>query len=235
MNLSREWTMQRHAVRAAAVVALLLVAVAPRPGAALRVLHESAATDPGAPVVAGVTLLAWVLALWLSTAVAVSAAGTLPGVVGRCCAAVARRVTPAAVRRATEIALGVSLAAAVSPAGASFAASGPTIAHPAGAATTSAAGDTGGGAGATTAVTLDWPVPAPGATGPGAGPDPVVVRPGDCLWAIARTGLQAEGSAAPTVPEIARAWPRWWAANRAVLGNDPGLVRPEMHLTPPPV
>jgi hypothetical protein len=33
--------------------------------------------------------------------------------------------------------------------------------------------------------------------------------------------------------DIAAAWPRWYAANRAVIGPDPGLIRPGQELMPP--
>jgi nucleoid-associated protein YgaU len=42
------------------------------------------------------------------------------------------------------------------------------------------------------------------------------------LWRIAQTAL-GPGS---TPAEVARAWPLWWAANRAVVGTDPDLIRP---------
>ena len=59
--------------------------------------------------------------------------------------------------------------------------------------------------------------------------DEVVVRRGDTLWAIAARHLGADASAA----DVAREWPRWHAANRAVIGDDPDLVRPGMRLVPP--
>lgn len=58
----------------------------------------------------------------------------------------------------------------------------------------------------------------------------VVVRRGDTLWSIAARAL---GPAA-TDEQIARAWPRWWAANHRVIGDDPDLIRPGQRLTPPP-
>ena len=61
------------------------------------------------------------------------------------------------------------------------------------------------------------------------GASPVVVRRGDSLWSIAAARLGAEATDA----EIARAWPRWHATNRALLGDDPHALRPGMQLTPP--
>lgn len=59
--------------------------------------------------------------------------------------------------------------------------------------------------------------------------DTVTVRRGDSLWSIAARHLAAGASDA----EVARAWPRWFAANRAVIGEDPDLIRPGMQLVPP--
>jgi hypothetical protein len=48
-------------------------------------------------------------------------------------------------------------------------------------------------------------------------PGAVVVAPGDTLWGIG-----------------GRAWPRWYAANRATIGRDPDLILPGQRLAPPP-
>jgi len=81
-------------------------------------------------------------------------------------------------------------------------------------------------------------LPADGATGV---PEPakatapaaasaITVEPGDCLWHIA-AGYLGDGS---TDVEVDRAWRRWYAANRAVVGPDPGLIHPGQRLVPPP-
>ncbi len=49
-----------------------------------------------------------------------------------------------------------------------------------------------------------------------------VVRRGDALWDIAARHLGSDATAA----DIARAWPRWYATNRAVIGADPSVIRP---------
>lgn len=57
----------------------------------------------------------------------------------------------------------------------------------------------------------------------------VVVRPGDTLWAIARAGLPADaddGEVAVRVREIHQ-------SNRAVIGTDPDLIRPDQRLRMP--
>ncbi len=95
--------------------------------------------------------------------------------------------------------------------------------------------------------TLGWTpsIPAPSAPAPGptpdvavvstpprdgeAVPDEVVVRRGDSLWAIAGRVLGPAASDA----EIAATWPRWFDANRAVIGPDPDVIRPGTVLHPP--
>ncbi|MFZ1287171.1 MAG: LysM peptidoglycan-binding domain-containing protein [Candidatus Phosphoribacter sp.] len=65
--------------------------------------------------------------------------------------------------------------------------------------------------------------------GPGT-PEPAhVVRRGDTLWDIAAAHL---GSGA-TRAAIAEAWPRWYAANRTVIGPDPGHIEPGQRLISP--
>jgi nucleoid-associated protein YgaU len=57
----------------------------------------------------------------------------------------------------------------------------------------------------------------------------VRVRPGDSLWLI--TAHRLGPAADPTT--IAATWPRWYAANRAVIGPDPNLILPGQELTSP--
>lgn len=64
---------------------------------------------------------------------------------------------------------------------------------------------------------------------PGAVVTSVTVRPGDSLWRITAAHLPADASDA----EIAAAWPRWYEANRAVIGADPGLIYPGQVLQTP--
>lgn len=60
--------------------------------------------------------------------------------------------------------------------------------------------------------------------------DLVPVRRGDSLWSIAARHL----GPGVTDAEIAWEWPRWYAANRAVIGDDPDLLTPGQLLRPPP-
>jgi nucleoid-associated protein YgaU len=55
-----------------------------------------------------------------------------------------------------------------------------------------------------------------------AAPRPYVVKRGESLWTIA-AWYYGNGAA----------WPRIWAANRAVIGPDPNMLRPGEHLTFP--
>ncbi|HEY3715792.1 MAG TPA: hypothetical protein VGL39_14800 [Jatrophihabitantaceae bacterium] len=58
----------------------------------------------------------------------------------------------------------------------------------------------------------------------------VRVEPGDSLWLIAAQRLGAN----PSEAQIAAAWPRWYAANKPVIGDDPSLIQPGQLLHAPP-
>jgi nucleoid-associated protein YgaU len=57
----------------------------------------------------------------------------------------------------------------------------------------------------------------------------VVVHRGDSLWTIAARHLGPDATDA----DIAAEWPRWHAANRDTVGDDPDLILPGMILHPP--
>lgn len=59
--------------------------------------------------------------------------------------------------------------------------------------------------------------------------DVVTVHRGDTLWAVAARHLGPDASDA----QVAREWPRWYAANRDVIGDDPDLLVPGQQLRPP--
>jgi nucleoid-associated protein YgaU len=67
------------------------------------------------------------------------------------------------------------------------------------------------------------------AEGAGTGPGPVTVLAGDTLWDIAATAM---GPGASDM-DIAMQWPRWYEANRAVIGQDPDVLLPGQILQPP--
>lgn len=72
--------------------------------------------------------------------------------------------------------------------------------------------------------------PAPSRPGvPTPSADRVRVRVGDSLWLIAARRLGPTVTAAQT----AAAWPRWYAANREVIGAEPDLIFPGQLLTAP--
>lgn len=58
----------------------------------------------------------------------------------------------------------------------------------------------------------------------------VAVKAGDSLWSIAASHL---GPFATDV-EVADSWPKWYAANTSVIGNDPAVLLPGQVLQPPP-
>lgn len=75
-----------------------------------------------------------------------------------------------------------------------------------------------------TTTTRTTPTPTPAAHA-----HVVVVRAGDTLWDIAARHLPP----GHTDAEVARSWPRWYAANRSVIGPDAGQIRPGQQLLAP--
>lgn len=69
----------------------------------------------------------------------------------------------------------------------------------------------------------------PGWEGNGTAGTEVVVQKGDSLWSIVATTL---GPYATDV-EVALAWPQWYRANRAVIGEDPNHILPGQILHAP--
>jgi nucleoid-associated protein YgaU len=57
----------------------------------------------------------------------------------------------------------------------------------------------------------------------------VVIRPGDTLWAIAAAHLPGT----PGDAAIAAAWPVWFGANAAAIGDNPDLIHPGTRLSVP--
>jgi len=64
---------------------------------------------------------------------------------------------------------------------------------------------------------------------PRPGPAPVVVLRGDSLWSIAARHLGPDATDA----EVATEWPRWYAANRGLIGDDPDVLLPGQVLRSP--
>lgn len=248
---------------------------------------------------AGGTCGAWLLLTWLAASFAIAVLATVPGAIGRGCAAYADRAVPAVLRRLALAVVGAAVVmgpvvtvvgdaaarvtttapAAVTDMGAAVESSdgarpatsvagGPpnapaTLVDRPGVVRPGAATEAGSAADGTAAwdqagtvawdtVVVDRPgtsrwipprPPAPPRQQAGDGVrlvtstphpqhavrDEVVVRAGDTLWQIAACHLGPDATAA----EVATEWPRWYAANRTLLGADPSLIRPGQVLRPP--
>ncbi len=101
----------RGAALGALMAAAVLPAVAPRPSTLLaRLADAGQATDPTAPLVALLTLLAWACAAHLLLIALLTLGARLPGTVGRHLDAAARHVAPVALRRLVAVALGLGVA-----------------------------------------------------------------------------------------------------------------------------
>ena len=206
-----------------------------------------AAVGPDRATVEIAAAALWLVAAWLAVGLLASCVARLPGAVGRCAHAVAAAVLPRAVYRLAAGAAGLGVVLAPGLANAS---APPSTAHSGFAAavalSAAPAWPTDGAA-----HPPAWPTSASAAPVPRtparAAPAPekptrahsagteqsasptVVVQPGDSLWRIAAAHLPAS---APT-QRVAAAWPRWYAANRRVIGDDPGHITPGQLLAAP--
>lgn len=178
------------------------------------------------PALAAASTACWLAFCWLVLALAASAGAALPGRCGKLADQVAAVTVPATARRLLAVTLGLTVVAG-STAAPAFADVLPQQ-RP-----------------APSTLDLDWPVagepsaprPAqaarkPSATGADDGSSerrPVVVRRGDSLWTIAQRHVPPGATAA----QIAAEWPRWYSANRPVVGADPNLLLPGQRLVPP--
>lgn len=175
-------------------------------------------------------LVCWALVGWVALVLAVTALGALPGAVGGLAFEASAWLTPVAWGRAARLVLGLAVAAGPAAVG--------SVANAAPAATTVASTVNSSG---TDALYL----PAVGRPGWSESTSPrrveaettrpeqavtVAVRQGDCLWTIAASSLGPGASDA----EIAAEWPRWYRANRRIIGADPNLILPGTVLTAPP-
>jgi nucleoid-associated protein YgaU len=239
----------------------LLAALTPTPSVATGALTAPSA-DPTAPLLAVVALAAWACTAWLGVVVAVTWADRLPGVAGRAARRAGSHLAPHAVRALARVAIGGAVAASVFAGSAALAdgrsaspsplASASSTADPLDwpMSTPHAARPSTAGTRSATPTPTATPSPPPARTpvaqrqGPVAPADVavvpvdvpggvvggVVVQPGDSLWSIAARALSPSASDR----QVAQAWPRWWSANRAVLGADPDLIYPGTQLSAPP-
>ncbi len=149
------------------------------------------------------------------------------------------RAAPGIVRRALVVSAGtgVALAGATLPASAGVATPPPddlgwsvtSGSTPTGTSAGTPTGAPDAGAGPVSAPVAAAPPPGPGTPQPAGSGATVLVVPGDTLWDIARDHLPAAAADA----DVATAWPAWYAANAAVIGSDPDLIRPGQRLTAP--
>lgn len=229
---------------AAAAVALLGTDAGPQ--VLVRRLRDPAAWLASGPDAALLDLLAtsaWAALAWLALTVGLTALGAAPGRIGSLASASVRRVSPALLRRAAESMLCLGLVAGA-VGGTAAAAAATSTAHAAPATEGDPSDRDLPPAG------TDWPVasaaePAPEPRPvpprePGTGllappprdagqPEVIVVRRGDSLWRLVESHLGPAASPAA----VAATWPRWYEANRSVIGDDPDLLLPGQQLRPP--
>ncbi|MGH8825299.1 MAG: LysM peptidoglycan-binding domain-containing protein [Jiangellaceae bacterium] len=182
-------------------------------------------------------VMAYAVLGWVGLLSALAAAARVPGMAGRAAARAAHRLTPSLAAGLTRLAVGVAVVstpvvgAIPAAAGVGAPVRSPDADDTADIATTALPGV---GRPGHTPVGPDVAGPAPTDRPPprsGAAPTPadVMVVNGDCLWTIAAHALGPDATDA----EIAAAWPRWYARNRAVVGADPDLLIPGTVLRPP--
>jgi hypothetical protein len=232
---------RQEAMRAVAIAALGLAVAA----LTWRLRPGTGGRDPVGEIVVGCAWLAWLIAGWLGLAVAGCALAHLRGHRRTGCPRwVPRRLGGLVDLVISAGLVGVLLGGSVTPAAASAAATSVS------AATQPAPGSP-----------LQWPgLPNAGSDGqraphppaavrhtrrPARAPvrlvttaprhpmsdrDLVTVRRGDSLWSLAAARLGAQATDA----RIAAEWPRWYAANRQVIGPDPSVIHPGQQLRPPP-
>ena len=208
-----------------------------------------AVTGPNVSFDALVTLvgavIAWAVYGYLALGAVLTLLASLPGAIGATFDAIGAHVTPAAYRRVAQVALGLTVIA-----GPAFGTAAQAAPNDAPTSVTAVAGRVnldrpGTPANSGSRVDLDRPAnptsPArttqarPSTTDPLLRPirdhaehSYTVVR-GDCLWDIAAARLPAGASATAIDTE----WRRWYAANRAVIGDNPDLIHPGQVFTPP--
>ena len=214
---------------------------------------ERVGLDGAAGVLAAAAL--WLTAAWLALGLCASVLAGAPGATGRMADQLARAVLPRALYRAAAAAVGLGVV--LTPVAAGAYAPARQVPAPG----RSAIGVSAPSPGAPSA-TLPAPVlpsspsspsspsrppahpparhpsppsspspppPPPQSPPPAGSGQQVLVRPGDSLWRIAAQHLPPDAPPAA----IARAWPRWYATNRAVIGADPNRIMPGQELHAP--
>lgn len=207
-----------------------------------------AGTDGALTTVASALL--WLACCWLALGLLVAWAAVIPGRAGRSAETIARRILPRLLQRLVITSAGASILFSSASA---FAQTPEPSPPPVTSIVLHLPSDSVGVAAQPLTPTAPPPLatPPPAATGQAGQPAPagkqaqqaqveqsgrgqqtantVRVNPGDSLWLIEAHRL---GPGA-TPARIARLWPALYAANSAVIGSDPGLLRPGQTLTLP--
>jgi nucleoid-associated protein YgaU len=235
----------RRATLAAAAVALALLIVllgvlgrgrmaAPPVGSWVAMTRWYAAIGPDGAAVAGLRLIALLLAMWVLLATVLQLIGSLPWLAP--VRAVADLISPRSLQRLGHGLAGLSLTAGL-------AAPAPSVGTPAGEVAPTAAAGWFVVAGdepplpPAPPASPAWPTPGtatmhllepPAAVAPSAAPmaDAVTVTAGDSLWSLAADEVAARRGATASEREVARYWRQVVAANRSVLVDptNPDLI-----------
>lgn len=218
----------------AALIALGASAVAWTCGhdAALTATATRHASTPEEPLLWALRATLALVVAWLAAIFALEAVAGLPGILGRTAGALRSALGPWGGGAVVSLVLGVL----VSPVAAHAGSAPDPLDLPATTVSTTAGPQQEASrapgrvvdAEALEARSGDQAHPAPGSGSPDH-ERPVVVRPGDTLWDIAARHLGPHASATA----VAQAWPRWYAANQEVIGEDPDRVLPGMTLRAP--
>lgn len=201
------------------------------------VLLSQLNASPDAVLGTAAAALTWGLLLWLAAGWLAVLGSSVRGPTGRRCRRLAAVLLPRTLRGLLESAVGLTVVLSAAPAA--------LAAEPAPVATSAVA--------ASPLPSLDRvPVthlqlaPLPAVPAPvlapavaahppvlrGRAPDEpaeIVVHRGDCLWGVVARALGPDADDAA----VAQAWPRWYEANRSVIGPDPGLLLPGQRLVAP--
>jgi nucleoid-associated protein YgaU len=176
----------------------------------------------------------WLVAGWLGAGMACCLVARLPGAVGATAGAAGRAVLPRLVLRlvAGSVGLGVLVAPVAAgahppPRPAPVSSAAPTVPGPAW--PSEPAAPTVPGPSWPSHQPANHPPPAPRPAAHDRSAETVRVRPGDSLWLLAARRLGPHADA----EQIGAEWPRWYAANRAVIGPDPDLIVPGQVLHTP--
>jgi hypothetical protein len=209
---------------------LIALAVLASPATLRAELHATghlndAATQSTAFLLLAAAFAAWAAGAWLIALCVLSIGERRPGTAGRVAATLRLTITPRFVTSALRIGItttaGLGIIGQLTPASAAAATSSVDV-----------RADLCGNVDALPRLDRISEPCAPITTDANQPPatassEPIrIVRPGDTLWAIAVEDLTTTTGRTPEPQAIAETWPRWWQANRDVIGSDPALLHP---------